>query len=183
MFQEVGLTQLSWLVCMKKPKWGPCSKPRMIPPPHHWPLWVVRLFFVFLGPLPKHMEVPRLGVKSELQLPAYTTAIETWDLSCVCRLQHSSWQRQTLNPLSKARDRTCILMDTSQICYRWAMIETPGLCVLDRKASHQPPDSMGWVGWLRGHQSSIQSPWLCPHHTGATAGSLQNLLPQAVLNT
>ena len=23
-------------------------------------------FFVFLGPLPQHMEVPRLGVKSEL---------------------------------------------------------------------------------------------------------------------
>ena len=30
--------------------------------------------FVFLGPHPAHMEVPRLGVKSELQLPAYTTA-------------------------------------------------------------------------------------------------------------
>ena len=34
-------------------------------------------FFVcvcFLGPHPWHMEVPRLGVKLELQLPAYTTA-------------------------------------------------------------------------------------------------------------
>ena len=30
--------------------------------------------FVFLGPCPEHMEVPRLGVKSEPQLPAYTTA-------------------------------------------------------------------------------------------------------------
>ena len=27
------------------------------------------------------MEVPRLGVKSELQLPAYTAATATWDLS------------------------------------------------------------------------------------------------------
>ena len=26
----------------------------------------------FLGPHPKHMEVPRLGTESELQLPAYT---------------------------------------------------------------------------------------------------------------
>ena len=26
-------------------------------------------FFVFLGPNPRHMEVPRLGVESELQLP------------------------------------------------------------------------------------------------------------------
>ena len=33
-------------------------------------------FFVFLGPHPWHMEVPRLGVKCELQLPAYATA--TW---------------------------------------------------------------------------------------------------------
>ena len=30
-------------------------------------------FFVFLGPHPQHVEVPRLGVKLELQLPAYTT--------------------------------------------------------------------------------------------------------------
>ena len=36
--------------------------------------WFVCLFLVFLGPHPQHMEVPRLGVKSELQLPAYTTA-------------------------------------------------------------------------------------------------------------
>ena len=31
-----------------------------------------------------------------------------------CDLHHSSQQRR-INPLSKARDRTCILMDTSQI--------------------------------------------------------------------
>ena len=39
-------------------------------------------FFVFyLGPHLQHMEVPRLGVKSELQLPAYTTAKAVLDLS------------------------------------------------------------------------------------------------------
>ena len=32
------------------------------------------------------MEVPRLGVESELQLLAYTTAIATRDLSYVCDL-------------------------------------------------------------------------------------------------
>ena len=31
-------------------------------------------FFALLGPYPRHMEVPRLGVKLELQLLAYTTA-------------------------------------------------------------------------------------------------------------
>ena len=39
------------------------------------------LFFfpLFLGPHPQHMEVPGLEVKSELQLPAYTTATTTQD--------------------------------------------------------------------------------------------------------
>ena len=32
------------------------------------------VFFGFLGSYLRHMEVPRLGVKLELQLPAYTTA-------------------------------------------------------------------------------------------------------------
>ena len=61
------------------------------------------------------MKVPRLGVKSELQLPGYATATATSDLSRVCDLHHSSWQRWTLNPMSEARDQTCILRDASQI--------------------------------------------------------------------
>ena len=61
------------------------------------------------------MEVPRLGVESELLLPAYITATAKWDLSCVCDLHHSSWQYQILSLLSEASDQTCILMDTSQI--------------------------------------------------------------------
>ena len=65
------------------------------------------------------MEVPRLGVKSELlQLPAYTTATTTLDPSHVCDLHHSSWQRWIPNPVIEARDRTCILMDASQIHFR-----------------------------------------------------------------
>jgi len=39
------------------------------------------LFIYFLGPHPWHREVPRLGVKSELQLPAYTIAAATRDPS------------------------------------------------------------------------------------------------------
>ena len=61
------------------------------------------------------MEIPRLGVKSEIQLLAYTTATATWDLSLVCNLHHSSQQHCILNPLSEARNRTCILMDPSQV--------------------------------------------------------------------
>ena len=38
-------------------------------------------FFAFSGPHLQHMEVPRLGVTSELQLlaSAITTATATWD--------------------------------------------------------------------------------------------------------
>ena len=68
------------------------------------------LFFCFLGPYPWHTEVLSLGVYSELQLPAYTTATATPDLSCVCDLHHSSRQCWILNPLSEARVRTCNLI-------------------------------------------------------------------------
>ena len=42
-------------------------------------------------------------------------------------LCHSSQQCRILNPLSKARDQTCILMDTSQFHYCWATMGTPTL--------------------------------------------------------
>ena len=61
------------------------------------------------------MEVPRLGVESGLQLPAYTTATAKQDLSRICNLHCRSGQHQILNPLSEARDRTLILMDTSRV--------------------------------------------------------------------
>ena len=47
-----------------------------------------------------HMEFPRLGVSSELQLPSYTTATSMQDLSCICNLHHSSWQCRILNLLN-----------------------------------------------------------------------------------
>ena len=50
------------------------------------------------------MEVPTLGVALELQLPVYTTAIATPDLSLICNLHHRSQQYRILNPLSEARD-------------------------------------------------------------------------------
>ena len=70
------------------------------------------IYFVFLGLHPWHMEVPMLGVKLELQLPPYTTAIATPDLSHICNLCHSLRQHWILNPLSEARDQTHILTDT-----------------------------------------------------------------------
>ena len=71
------------------------------------------------------MEVTRLGVESELQLPAYATATEMSDRCCVCDLHHSSQQRQVLNPLSEARDRTCVLMDASEVRFCGVRTGTP----------------------------------------------------------
>ena len=63
------------------------------------------------------MEVPRLGVELELQLPAYTTATAMLDPSHVCNLHHSSRQHQIFTLLSGARDRTHVLMDASWVRY------------------------------------------------------------------
>ena len=45
---------------------------------------VIFFSFFFLGLHPRHMEVARLGVKSELRLPAYTTGAAMWDPRCIC---------------------------------------------------------------------------------------------------
>ena len=74
-------------------------------------------FNCFLGLHPQHMEVPRLEVKSELQLLAYATATATRDPSTVCDLHHSSRQQRILNPPNKARDQTCVLMDPNWVHY------------------------------------------------------------------
>ena len=65
----------------------------------------VLLYFVFFfwGLCLWHMEDLRLGVESEPQLPAYTTATATLDPSCICDLHRSLWQHQILNLLSKKR--------------------------------------------------------------------------------
>ena len=71
------------------------------------------------------MEVPRLGLELELQLQAYATATAMWDPSHIFDVHHSSWQRQILNPLSKAGDRTRVLTDTSWIHFCCATMRIP----------------------------------------------------------
>ena len=86
-----------------------------------WLLFFLCLFCL-LWPHLQHMEVPRLGTESELQLPTYATA--TGDPSHVCNLHHTSQQRWILNPLSEARVRTYILMNTTQIRFHCATMGT-----------------------------------------------------------
>ena len=78
------------------------------------------------------MVVPRLGVELELQLPAYTPAT-TSNLSHICDLHRSSQQGRILNPLSKARDQTHVLMDISQ-----------RLIPLSHSGNSQKKDFKGW---------------------------------------
>ena len=78
------------------------------------------LSFVFLGPHLWHMEVPRLRKGWNWSCscwPACTTATAVRDLSLFCDIQYSSWQRLILNPLSKTRDGTCVVMDTSSVLW------------------------------------------------------------------
>ena len=86
-------------------------------------------FFVFLfsGPHMQHMEVPRLGVKSELQLPAYTIAIAGSEPHQ--RSTPQLKQCQILKSLSEARDQTSNLMVPSWIYFRCATTRTPMLSI------------------------------------------------------
>ena len=68
-------------------------------------------FFVFRGHIQQHIKVPRLRVKLDLAIA---------DLSCICNLYHSSLDPY---PLSEARNKTCVLMDGSQICFCWALMD------------------------------------------------------------
>ena len=77
-------------------------------------VYMYHIFF-FLRPNLWHMEIPRLGVELELQLPAYTTNSAMPDPSCICNLHHSLKQCQILSPLREARDGTRILMDASWV--------------------------------------------------------------------
>ena len=92
----------------------------------NWPLYSnvyylsLFFFYFFLRSQVRHMDVPWLGVKSKLQLPAYAPSTAMPDLKCVCDLHHSAQKCHIFNPLNEARDQTWNLMDTSWAHYCWA---------------------------------------------------------------
>ena len=79
------------------------------------------LSFVFLGPHPWNIEVPRLGDLIKDTTPAYTTATAMPDSS----VSATYTAAQILNPLSEARDRTRNLMVPSQIHFHCTTTGTP----------------------------------------------------------
>ena len=110
-------------------------------------------FSCFLGPHLQHMEVSRLGVQLELQLPAYTAATVTWDPSRVCDLYHSSQQCQIPNPLSEAKDGSHILVDSSWIhfhCITMGTLDCSLILVLSQ--------ILVKAGWEDGERDKA---WLC----------------------
>ena len=90
---------------------------------------------------PQHMEVPRLGGKSELQLPVYTTVTGIQELSHIYNLHCSLQPCQILNPLSEARDQTCILIHGHYVRFltRWAKTGTPRSCFLKAMTQNCTP--------------------------------------------
>ena len=89
------------------------------------------IYLPTLGLHPWHMEVPRLGVELELQLPDCATATATLDPSHIRSLCRNSWQRWILTPLSRARNQACFLTDTSPVRYHWATVGTPSLFFIE----------------------------------------------------
>ena len=67
----------------------------------------------FFLPHPQHMGVSELGVESELQVQAYAIFMATPDLRRLWELHCSLQQHRILDALSKARDLTCIFMETT----------------------------------------------------------------------
>ena len=65
------------------------------------------------------MEVPRLGVESELQPLANPQPHQT--LATLV----TSQQHRILNPLREAKDGTCVLMDPNQIRFHCARMGAP----------------------------------------------------------
>ena len=101
------------------------------------------LFFVFFRAA---YEVPRLGIESELQLPAYTTAMTTPDLSHVCSLHHSSQQCQILNHWMKPGiepESSWILVDFITTEPQWELPED----VSGREGEQQ--EACSWKRCLR----------------------------------
>ena len=66
------------------------SHPSPLPSLKSFGFLFVCFFLLFLGSNPRYMEVPRLGVKSELWLPAEATATATQGQSHIFDLHHSS---------------------------------------------------------------------------------------------
>ena len=91
------------------------------------------------------MEVPRLGVQSELQLPAYATGTAAQDPSQVFDVHQSSRQHQILNPQNEARDRTHNLMLPSWISFCCTTMGTPQFFLMATFMAYGSSWARDWI--------------------------------------
>ena len=98
---------------------------------------VYLLIYLFLGPHPWHLEVPGLGVSSELHLPAYATVTQhqIWAASVTYTTSHG--QCRILNPLRRDSDQTCVLMDTPRVRFLWVRKGTLQLVIVNPVVAQQ----------------------------------------------
>ena len=96
-------------------------------------------FFCFFRATPAADGSSQARSQIRAALLAYSTALGTQDLSHICDLHHSSWKCWILNPRSEARDRTHILIDTSQVQFPWATMGIPQIHKIIYLTIYQSP--------------------------------------------
>ena len=79
---------------------------------------------LFLGPQ-WHVEVPRPGVKSELQLLPYTTAIAAQDPNCIATYSRAHGNVGSLTHWTRPGIEHASSWILSQICFHWATTGSP----------------------------------------------------------
>ena len=101
------------------------------------PLFPSFLFLFSLWPHLQHMEVPRPGIKSELQLPAYTTATATWiwatSMTYTTAFGNAGfltcWANSGIEPASSGT--LCCVLNllshnwNSYVCHFWSVFLSP----------------------------------------------------------
>ena len=97
------------------------------------------------------------------QLLDYTTATAMQDPSHVCHLHHSSRQCRIPDSLSKAKDETCIFMDTSWIHFHQSKTGTPRTVIKERFDN----SSNAIIGKINTRKDSLNSAFLfnSPKHS------------------
>ena len=121
----------------------------------------------FSGPHPWHIEVPRLGVKSELQLQACTIATAMQDISHLCDLDHSSWQCRTLTQWARPGIEPAsswILVGLSAAETRWEVTSSLVLEVHSKQAMHMWRQARMEKAWAR--KKSRSGTWSLNGKTG-----------------
>ena len=96
--------------------WGHFSCVTLLKTPWRWS-GTTPAFYFFILLLFRATPTVYRGSQARGQIRAAAAGLRhsNSDPSQVCDLHHSSQQRQILNPLSKVRDRTCILKDPSWV--------------------------------------------------------------------